>query len=184
MSRIESTRRRLPIALSSRQLARSPGAWTDRRVSRQQHTGIDNVYWYAVFPGQFALRRGATGVIRPRRDDDHHLRSSRELVGYYVHARDDEIGHISDFLMDERSWAIRYAVVDTRNWWPGKIVLVPVEYILWVSWGAATIYVDLFRSTIGNAPPYDPDRALKGRDETRLLEYYDHSKQRHMQAQA
>lgn len=86
--------------------------------------------------------------------------------------------------MDERSWAIRYAVVDTRNWWPGKIVLVPVEYILWVSWGAATIYVDLFRSTIGNAPPYDPDRALKGRDETRLLEYYDHSKQRHMQAQA
>jgi hypothetical protein len=27
-------------------------------------------------------------------------------------------------LIDDRAWALRYMVVNTRNWWPGKKVVV------------------------------------------------------------
>jgi hypothetical protein len=26
---------------------------------------------------------------------------------------------VEDFLVDEQDWAIRYAIVDPRSWWPG-----------------------------------------------------------------
>ena len=37
---------------------------------------------------------------------------------------DGEIGHVEDFIIDDETWAIRYLIIDTRNWWPGKKVLI------------------------------------------------------------
>ena len=48
------------------------------------------------------------------------LRSTREVIGYYIEATDGDIGHVEDFLIDDENWATRYMVVDTVNWWPGK----------------------------------------------------------------
>lgn len=41
-----------------------------------------------------------------------------------IQALDDDIGHVDDFIVDDATWAIRYIVVDTRGWWPGKRALV------------------------------------------------------------
>ena len=46
------------------------------------------------------------------------------MIGYHIEATDGEIGHVEDFLVEDSSWAIRYMIVDTRNWWPGRKVLV------------------------------------------------------------
>src|SRR5260370_8442569 len=57
---------------------------------------------------------------------DPSLRSTRDVTGYYIAALDGDLGHVDDFLIDYREWAIRYLGVDTRNWWPGKkVVLSP-----------------------------------------------------------
>jgi PRC-barrel domain len=176
--RIDTTSRRLVISLNKHEVARKPEAWTDRPVSQQRETSINAVYWYSVFPGPLAPRSVGHSMIGPRRRDDRHLRSTAEVLGYYVHARDDEIGHLADFLVDDTASRIQYAVVDTRNWWPGKHVLVPVEWITWVSWGAATVYVNLARSVIRNAPTYDPHHPITPRDESALVEYYGRPKRR------
>ena len=42
-----------------------------------------------------------------------------------------------DFVIDDESWAIRYLIVDTRNWFPGKKVLVSPQWIRRVSWSEA-----------------------------------------------
>jgi hypothetical protein len=47
------------------------------------------------------------------------LHSIKELKGYVIAAEDGEIGRCKDFLFDDRHWAIRYMVVDTRKWLPG-----------------------------------------------------------------
>ena len=65
---------------------------------------------------------------------DPYLRSTRDITGYYIAALDGDIGHVEDFLVDDRAWAIRYLVVDTRNWWPGKKVVLSPEWIKTVSW--------------------------------------------------
>jgi hypothetical protein len=65
---------------------------------------------------------------------DPHLRSTDEVTGYHLVALDGEIGHVDDFIIDDETWAIRYLVVATRNWWPGKKVLISPKWIESVSW--------------------------------------------------
>jgi hypothetical protein len=45
-----------------------------------------------------------------------------------------DIGHIEDFLVDSDNWRIRYVVVDTKNWWPGKKVLVAPPSFTDINW--------------------------------------------------
>ncbi|HEV8675884.1 MAG TPA: PRC-barrel domain-containing protein [Methylomirabilota bacterium] len=103
---------------------------------------------------------------------DPHLRSAREVMGYYIQAADGEIGHAEDFLVDDRSWAIRYMIADTRNWWPGKKVLVSPEWIGDVNWMDSKVHVNLTRDEIRNAPEYDPSRPLEREHELQLHEHY------------
>ena len=93
------------------------------------------------------------------------------MAGLTIQASDAEIGHVEDFLFDERSWAIRYMVVDTRNWWPGKRMLVSPASIAWISWLQLSVRVDLTSAAIRNAPPYDPSRPLTSEDEAQLVKY-------------
>jgi hypothetical protein len=44
------------------------------------------------------------------------------------------VGHVEDFLVDDRTWAIRYIVVDTLNWLPGRKVVISPGWIKTVSW--------------------------------------------------
>ena len=94
------------------------------------------------------------------------------MAGYRLHARDGEIGHVDDFIVDDRSWVIRYLVVDTGSWWPGKKVLLPPQWIDRVSWLEATVDVDLDRDTIKNGPEWDPRSPISREYEERLYGYY------------
>ena len=37
---------------------------------------------------------------------------------------DGEIGHVKDFYFDDQNWAVRYLIVDTGAWLPGRQVLI------------------------------------------------------------
>jgi hypothetical protein len=84
------------------------------------------------------------------------------VSGYHIRARDGEIGHVEDFLLDDETWAIRYLVVDTSNWWFGNHVLVSPAWVTNVSWGERLVDVDLTRGIIENGPQFD--RRLLSRD--------------------
>jgi hypothetical protein len=86
--------------------------------------------------------------------DDPHLRSAREVTGYHIQAADGGIGHVQDFIVDDEDWAIRHMVVDTRNWLPGKNILVSPQSIARVSWEDHKVYVDLPREKIEEAPDF------------------------------
>lgn len=53
-----------------------------------------------------------------QRDQDLNLRSCKAVLGYSIKASDGKIRHVRGLLVDEESWAIRYLVVSTSNWWP------------------------------------------------------------------
>ena len=74
--------------------------------------------------------------------------------------------------LDEQAWAIRYLVIDTRKWWPGKKVLLSPEWISWVSWPEAKVYVDLDRDTVQRAPEYKPAAEITREYEMKLFEHY------------
>jgi hypothetical protein len=104
-----------------------------------------------------------------------HLRSAAHVTGYHIEATDGEIGHVEDFIIDDETWEIRYIVVDTRNWLPGKKVLIAPRWIDRVSWNDSKVYVSLSREAIGNAPEYHPD-TLNREYEGKLHDHYNRPK--------
>ena len=110
---------------------------------------------------------------RAQRRGDPHLRSAADVTGFTVEAADGEIGHIEDFVVaDDESWAIRYAVVDTVNWWPGKKVLIVPRWFKDISWDQETVAIDLTRQQIKDGPEYLGTSTLDRGYEERLHRQY------------
>src|SRR5438034_8506577 len=87
--------------------------------------------------------------------EDAHLHSTSDVLGYDILARAGAIGHVDDFLIDDRSWTIRWLVVDTGNWLPGKHVLVTPDWVGDVAWADRAVRVERDRAQIESAPAYD-----------------------------
>jgi hypothetical protein len=102
---------------------------------------------------------------------DSHLRSCKAVTGHHIEATDGEIGHVDDFLLDDETWAIRYLVVDTSNWWVGHKVVIAPRWIRSVSWLDGRVSVDLTRQAVKDAPPYYPVAYLDRQQEMAIHEY-------------
>ena len=84
-----------------------------------------------------SAQAGGLGPECPTRAEDGgavHLQAATAVIGYAVRAEDGEIGHVKDVLVDDRTWAVRYLVVDTGHWWGGKTVLVSPRWFTRVGW--------------------------------------------------
>ncbi len=174
------------VDLTKGQIEKSPSIETDKPVSRQFEEQYHRYYaWPAYWEGPWIWGpiphpgdHGATTMpptppaASPPAKGDPHLRSVNEVLTYNVHALDRETGHIEDLLTDDVLWAIRYLVIDTRNWLPGRRVLVPPQWISWVSWSESRVYLDLDRDTIARAPEYDPFRPITREYEEQFFSHY------------
>src|SRR5262245_45644258 len=111
-------------------------------------------------------------LARERESADTNLHSARDVIGYRVQAADDQVGHVENLLVDLQAWAIRYIIVDTRNWLPGRRVVIAPGWIHAVSWDESKVFVDLSRHAVETAPEYDPDVPMERELEARLHEHY------------
>jgi hypothetical protein len=181
----------LAVNLTKKQIEDSPSIDTDKPVSRQYETAYYDYYHYpsywggpylwgpTAFPGEVIapppsdLAMEAAAKRQPLAESsDPHLRSAREVSDYYIEATDGEIGHVEDFLVDDENWAIRYMLIDTKNWWPGKKVVVSPDWIERVSWADSRVYVNESRDNIQHAPEFESNEALTREFEARLHHHY------------
>ncbi|MBJ6126990.1 PRC-barrel domain-containing protein [Microvirga sp. BT325] len=103
-----------------------------------------------------------TGAESKERGDPH-LRSAKEVIGYYAHARNGDIGHVEDILVEGRDWSIGYFIIDTKNWWPGKMVLIRPDWIDSISWGQRLVHLSRSREEVKTAPEYDQSQPIDSR---------------------
>ena len=185
--------RRIEVALTRKRVSGSPPVDTHKPVSRQYETDLNEHYgyphyWIGPFLwGPIVVPRGYDRTstveererrIQRRQDYDPRLRSTNEVGGYRIGALDGTIGHVEDFLYDDETWSLRYLVVDTRNWLPGRHVLVSVEWIDRVDWAQSTAYVELTRDAIRASPRYSREMVLMPEDEARIYLHYGRSEGR------
>lgn len=167
----------LPVDLTREQIQKSPGIASDAPVSKQHEL---EMYKYYGWPPYWSGGAPA-GAVPPavyslgpedREQGDPHLRSSNEVVNYKIQADDGKIGHVEDFLVDDWGWIIRYMVVDTRDWLPGRKVLVAVNWIRDIEWVNSSVFVRVSRETIKKAPEYLDPSDVTSEYEERLFGYY------------
>ena len=112
-------------------------------------------------------------AARRATDEDPHLRSTADVTRHDIQAQDGEIGHVGDFVIDDETWAIRYLIVDTRNWWPGKKVLISTQWVERISWTESKVFINLTRDAIKRAPEYTEGALITRDHEIKLHRHYD-----------
>jgi beta-lactamase superfamily II metal-dependent hydrolase len=95
------------------------------------------------------------------------------VSGYHIHATDGEVGHVADFLVEDGDWSIHYLVVDTRNWWPGKKVLISPRSARKIDWLEQLINLDVDRNTVKGSPMYDASTIVDRAYEKHFHSHYD-----------
>ncbi|PAV29819.1 hypothetical protein CIL05_10675 [Virgibacillus profundi] len=97
---------------------------------------------------------------------------SSNLKTYNIHASDGEMGKVKDLYFDDKRWAIRYAIIDTRKWLPGRRVLLSPSSFLTLNEADKFLEVEFDKETVRNSPSI-PDETLITQDvENSLVGYY------------
>jgi sporulation protein YlmC with PRC-barrel domain len=109
-----------------------------------------------------ALSKEQVKVSPPVDTGDAHLQAATAVMGYAMQAEDGEIGHVKDVLVDDKAWAIRYLVVDTKKWWGGKKVLVSPEWLTRVTWDESKTLFCLVTAADDTGAPHVRSRRLAG----------------------
>ncbi len=182
LAAVDSYAQNVVINLTKKQIEDSPPLESDKPVSRQFEEAYHSYYrWPAYWAGPYMWGyypyiprdlEKPTGPAEGGKAWDPHLRSSRTVSGYHIQASDGDIGHIDDFIIDEENWAIRYLIIDTRNWWPGKRVLISPRWIKSVSWNESKVFVALSRDPVKQSPEYTGLSSLSREYEAELHRHY------------
>ena len=191
----------LPVSITREQVKHSPDIDTDKPVSRQYEMEYFGYYGYypyywggaglwggGIYPGAMLMGPGlASGAnystaqaeqarlareVDRHDNDDPHLRSGKAVLKYHIEASDGGVGHVQGLLLDDDTWAIRYLIVDTSNWWLGHQVLIAPRWIQHVSWPERTVSVNLTRESVKDAPSYHSVGALDRDSEISLHKHY------------
>jgi hypothetical protein len=192
----------IPVSITREKVKNSPDIDTDKPVSRQHEMEYFGYYGYypyywggaglwggGAYPGAMLTGDGYAGSgaeyltaqaeqarvareVGRHEDDDPHLRSGKGVMKYHIEASDGGIGHVQGLLLDDETWAIRYLIVDTSNWWLGHQVLIAPKWIQYVSWSERMISVDLTRQLIKDAPPYHSAATLDRDGEINVHKHY------------
>jgi len=184
--------RSFPVRLTRAAVKDSPDIDAHLPVSRQYETSLYDYYGWSPYwgSGYYMGGYGLMGGMMPmsidpevqrRADDlDRHLqaggepnlRSAAAVTGYFLHATDGDIGHLSGLLVDDTDWTIRFLIADTSNWWMGKKVLISPRSATNINWTEQLIQLEISRDMVKTSPEFDPTRPLDRAFENRMAAHY------------
>jgi hypothetical protein len=180
--KVNKEKQNIAVNLTKKQIEDSPPLDSDKPVSRQFEEAYygyygwpmywDGPYMWGAYPDIVRDIKYSREIMQAEDKWNSHLRSTIEVNSYNIQASDGEIGHLEDFIIDDETWAIRYLIIDTHNWWPGKKVLVSPQWIEQVSWSDSKVFVNLSRESIKNSPEYTEESLITRDYETWLYGHY------------
>jgi sporulation protein YlmC with PRC-barrel domain len=142
------------VNLTRQQIENSPAIESHKPVSRQ----YDEEYYRAVdtwgvdgFP-----EAPPPPHLTPSEhaSDDLHLQSTQALSGYPIQTSEGAIGHVIDFIIDDKSWAICHLVVETGHWYSHKEIVISPKNIDRISYEESKVFVNVTKEAILEAPQY------------------------------
>ena len=154
--------------LTRKQIEDSPSIDSHKPVSRQFEEEYYRYYgWPYYWQGDGLWGMSGFPILEvppktpaiasgPRRKrPDAHLRSTQAVNGYHLQGTDGTAGHVCDFMMDTRSWAIRQLVIKTGHRFSGKEVSLPVSKVERISYEESTVLVSLTKEAVEQSSAND-----------------------------
>jgi hypothetical protein len=153
------------VNLTRRQIEASPEAREDDPVTKDMEALLYDYYgWDPGWVGANSSENAIVAEAAQNRakgaengpEGGPGLRSAASVSGYHVHASDGELGHVENLLADDANWDIRYLVIATRSWWPGKVVRLARFAVTDVDWVDREVKLNVTREQVKSAPAWDP----------------------------
>jgi hypothetical protein len=159
------------VNLTRKQIEDSPSIESHKPVSRQYEEEYYRYYGWPYY-WQGAALWGLSGFpilelpSKPFRDEnakpgdlpsectDAHLRSTRAVNGYRLQASDGTIGHVCDFMVDDRSWAIAQLVIKTGHRFSGNEMEIPTSKVVRISWDESAVFTSLTKEAVEQSPAH------------------------------
>ena len=154
----------IPVNLTQEQVRTSPDIDTDKPVSRQKeamlnkHHFWDNYWGSGGYGGQMGIANARPIRLSDSERDpneDIHLRAITDVDGYEIHALDGVIGHVTELIVDDKTWKLTDIVVDTHDWIGGKKVLIAVDHVQAVSFFNLRVSLDVNKADIEHSRLYE-----------------------------
>lgn len=100
------------------------------------------------------------------------LRRFSDLRRCVIGATDGELGKVADIYFDDSAWAVRYLVVDTGRWLPGRQVLIAPAAVGEVDPAGHVLHVGLTQDQVRQSPDLDTALPVSRQHEAQLSDYY------------
>ena len=98
--------------------------------------------------------------------------NAKQLYGTAIAAEDGDIGSVHDLYFDDHAWTVRYLVIDTGKWLPGRKVLIVPDAILPPWHGEGELPVALTMDQIRSSPDIDTAQPVSRQAEGLLHSHY------------
>src|ERR1035437_2032661 len=100
------------------------------------------------------------------------LTNLKELYGNKLAAKDGDIGHVLDFYIDDKTWVVRYLVVDTGSWLSSRLVLITPHAFGRLDNNEKVLHVNLTRTQIESSPAIEWHQQVFREYEIAYYRYY------------
>jgi sporulation protein YlmC with PRC-barrel domain len=172
----------LLVNLSRKQIENGPAIDSDKPVSRQYEEDYYRYYGWPVYwdgSGMWGMGGAPSNYLMPNQQevcgnghdrDDPHLQSTQAINGYHIQTNEGAIGHVTDFIMDDKSWEIRHLVVETGHWFSGKEIAVSPKQIDRISYEESKVFVKITKEAILETPEYHVSPLDAAYQDTRNLD--------------
>src|SRR5271169_3596363 len=168
---LDQNRTSLLVNLTRQQIENSPPIESHKPVSRQYEEEYYRYYgWPSYWMGEGIWGLNASPIVPPppsplpikvggesdnaRNVNDPHLRSTHAVTGYHLQTSEETIGHVTDFMMDDKSWAICHLVVKTGTWFSGKEIVISPSHVDRINYEDSKVFVNLTKEAILQAPEF------------------------------
>jgi hypothetical protein len=169
LGRLDQAGKVLGVNLTRNQIEHSPSIESHKPVSRQYEEEYYRYYgWPFYWQGDALWGMSGFPILElpakpfpseqtpakgpPRADA--HLRSAQAVNGYRLQASDGMIGHVCDFMMDARSWAIAQLVIKTGHRFSGKEVQIPANLVDRISYEESTMFISMTKEAVEQSPAH------------------------------
>jgi hypothetical protein len=161
----------LRVNLTRKQIEDSPAIESHKPLSRQYEEEYHRYYGWPYYwqgggvwgmsgfpilempPTTLPSEPATASGPQPERADAH-LRNTQAVNGYHLQAGDGIIGHVCDFMMDDKSWAIGQLVIKIGHRLSGKEVQIPTSKVARISFDESTVFVNLTKEAVEQSPEY------------------------------
>lgn len=188
----------IAVDLTRKEVKHAPSADVARPVSRRKEEQFHRYYRIPVYWGGSGLwgasmtpREAGTVTYEPEsqtepigaREDEYHLRSTREVEGYRVetadaHSGDEEsddsiVGAVGGFLIEDTTWAVRYLRIDAHESLGGGFLYVSPHWVGEFSWIEHKMTLDMQASRLREIPTFGVKETLGRGEEEQLHAFFE-----------